>query len=112
MLAQVSNGKLQLGGLLDKFKVDFDEYKEIIDSFNQVDLNSKKFKNPETGKANWDAIAKEIGDCDETALSYFKTLEDGNGTIDNQSASIEGLGQHLQAEGKFAGFAAFKTTLL
>lgn len=112
MLAQVSDGKLQLGGLLDGFKVDVDKYKEIIESFKQLNLNNIKFINEATGKTNWDKVSESIQGCDETALSYFKTLEDGNGTINNQSASLEGLGQLLQAEGIFAGFAAIKTKLL
>ena len=29
LVAQVSDGKLQLGGFLDKYKVNADEYKEI-----------------------------------------------------------------------------------
>ncbi len=86
LVAQVSDGRLQLGGLLDKFKVDVDEYKEIIENFKQLELNSRKFTDRATGKANWNAIAKSIEGCDETALSYFKTLDDGNGTINNQAA--------------------------
>lgn len=76
-----------------------------------MDFSKAIFKN-EDGKANWDAIAKAIEDCDETALSYFKTLDDGNGTINNQSASVEGLGAHLKATGQSFNFAAIKATLL
>lgn len=42
----------------------------------------------------------------------FKTTDDGNGTINNQSASIEGLGAHLKATGQSFNFAASKATLL
>lgn len=45
------------------------------------------------------------------ALSYFKTLDDGNGTI-NQSASVDGLGKHLNATGQSFTFAAVKSSLL
>ena len=112
LVAQVSDGKLQLGGLLDRYKVNVDEYKEIIESFKQLDINSKKFTDRATGKTNWDKVAESIKGCDETALSYFKTLDDGNGTIDNQSASVEGLGAHLIATGQSFNFAAIKATLL
>ena len=76
-----------------------------------MDFSKAIFKN-EDGEANWDAIAKAIEGCDETALSYFKTLDDGNGTINNQSASVKGLGAHLQATGQSFNFAVIKATLL
>ena len=95
LLAQVSDGQLQLGGLFDSIKIDVKQYKDAIESFNELDL-SKSFFKDENGKANWDKIAKSIKGCDETALSYFKTLDGGNGTINNQSASVEGLGAYLK----------------
>lgn len=96
LLAQYTDGnRISLGGLFDKFKTDVDSYKKIIDDFKSIE-SFDNFIDP-TGKANWDAIAKAIGNCDETALSYFKTLDDGNGTINNQSASVEGLGAHLKS---------------
>ncbi|MCI8551349.1 MAG: hypothetical protein HFI68_12335, partial [Lachnospiraceae bacterium] len=48
----------------------------------------------------------------ETALSYFKTLDDGNGTIDSQAASVEGLGAHLKESGQSFHLAAAKAALL
>lgn len=110
-LAQVSDGRLQLGGLFNSLKVDINKYKDIIESFKELDFSKAIFKD-ENGKANWDAIAKAIEGCDETALSYFKTLDDGNGTINNQSASVEGLGAHLKATGQSFNFAAIKANLL
>ncbi len=101
---------MKLGGLFDSFKVDIDKYKNIVEEFSQLNLSDKKYKID--GKANWDAIAKAIEGCDETALSYFKTLDDGNGTINNQSASVDGLGAHLKATGQSFNFAAIKATLL
>lgn len=112
LLAQVSNGKLGLGGIFDGLKVDLNKYKEVIDSFKGIDLSLPEYKDFNTGKANWDAIAKAIEGCDETAISYFKTLDDGNGTINNQAASVEGLGAHLKATGQSFNFAAIKATLL
>ncbi|MDE6602237.1 MAG: hypothetical protein K2K90_08760 [Lachnospiraceae bacterium] len=70
-----------------------------------------KFTNTD-GTKNWTAIAEAIGDCDDTALSYFKTLDDGNGTINNQAASLEGLSKHLEKAGNGFSAAALKTTLL
>ncbi len=112
MLAQVSNGKLELGGLFDSLKVDLDKYKEVINSFKDIHLSLPEYKDFNTGKANWDAIAKSIEGCDETALSYFKTLDDGKGTINNQSASVEGLSEYLKKAGNSFKFAAVKATLL
>ena len=89
LVAQISDGKLQLGGLFDSLKVNVDKYKEVIDNFAELDLNKEIFKDLETGMYDWEAITEAIGDVDDKALSYFKTLEDGNGVIDNQSASIE-----------------------
>lgn len=111
MLAQYTDGKgIGLGGLFDNFKVNVDSYKKVIDDFKKIE-SFDNFIDP-NGKANWDAIAKAIEGCDETALSYFKTLDDGNGTINNQSASVEGLGTHLKATGQSFNFAAIKATLL
>lgn len=65
LVAQVSDRKLQLGGLLDRYKVNVDKYKEIIESFKQLDVNSKKFTDRATGKTNWDKVAESIEGCDE-----------------------------------------------
>lgn len=111
MLAQYTENKgISLGRIFDNIKVNVDSYKEIIDAFKSIE-SFDDFIDP-NGKANWDTIAKAIEGCDETALSYFKTLDDGNGTINNQSASIEGLGAHLKATGQSFNFAAIKATLL
>lgn len=75
-----------------------------------MDFSKSIFKGDD-GKANWDAIANAIEGCDETALSYFQTLDDGNGIIDNQSASVEGLGDYLDDAGKSFDFATFKANL-
>lgn len=111
MLAQVSDEKLQLGGLFDSLKIDVKQYKDIIESFKGLDFSKFIFKD-ENGKSNWDKIAESINGCDETALSYFKTLEDGNGVINNQAASIEGLSAHVNAAGQSFGSAALKSALL
>ena len=112
LVAQVSDGKLQLGGFLDKYKVNADEYKEIIECFKQLDINNRKFTDKSTGKTNWEKIAKAIEGCDDNALSYFKTLDDGNGIIDNQAASVKGLSAYLEKSGRMFDFAAVKATLL
>ncbi len=81
-----------------------------MESFSQLDLSEKKYKKDCT--TNWSAIAQAIDNCDETALSYFKTLEDGNGVINNQAASIEGLTAHVNAASQSFGSAALKSALL
>lgn len=94
-LAQVTENGIGLGNIFNKFKVDLDSYIDVIKKFSQLDFEDSIYKLND-GKANWDAIAKAIEGCDDTALSYFKTLDNGNGTINNQAASIEGLSKHLQ----------------
>ena len=115
MLAQISDGKLQWGGFFDIFaglkKINVDKYKGVIESFKDLNLSNPKFLT-EGGKANWDKIAKSIKGCNETTLSYFKNLEDGNGVIDQQAASVEGLSEFLKKEGGSAEIAAAKTALL
>ena len=108
-LAQVTENGIGLGNIFNKFNID--RYKNVIDDFKMLRFDNDIFK-LDDGKANWSAIAKAIGDCDDTALSYFKTLEDGSGTINNQAASMEGLSKHLEKTGKGFASAAVKTTLL
>ena len=110
MLAQVSNGELSLGGLFDGLKVNLDSYTDTIKEFNELDLTLPDFKKDD--EINWDAIAKSIEGCDERALSYFQSLHDGNGIIDNQSASVEGLSKHLKETGQLFDFTAMKAKLL
>ena len=100
-----------LGSIFDKFKVNIDSYKNVIDDFKKLRLNKPEFK-LDDGKANWSAITETIEGCDDTTLSYFKTLDNGNGTINNQATSIEGLSKHLQKAGNGFSTAALKTTLL
>ena len=82
MVAQISDGKIALGGIFDSFKVQVNEYAEIINKFNNLDLSQRKYLGAD-GKANWEAIAKAIGTTDARAIGYFKTLDNGKGTIDN-----------------------------
>ncbi len=110
-LAQVTENGIGLGNIFNKFKVDLDSYIDVIKKFSQLDFEDSIYKLND-GKANWNAIAKAIEGCDDTALSYFKTLDNGNGTINNQAASIEGLSKHLQKAGNGFSAAALKTTLL
>lgn len=110
-LAQVTENGFELSNIFKKFKVDIDDYKKVIDNFKTLDFKDSIYK-LEDGKANWDAITKEIGGCNDAVLSYFKTLDDGNGTINNQAASIDGLTKHLEKSGNGFISAASKATLL
>ena len=111
LLAQISDGHLQLGGLFDKLKVNIEKYENVIETFKTFDSTKTMFlwKN---GELNWDAIAEAIEGCDDLALSYFKTLDDGNGKINNTSASIEGMSEYLKKSGQAFDFAAIKATLM
>ena len=103
---------MALGGLFNGLRINPDDYRETISQFQKLDLSLPEFINDQTGATNWDAVAQSIECCDETALSYFKTLDDGNGTINNQAASVKGLSNYLAQAGKSFDFAAVKATLL
>lgn len=111
MLAQISGRKLQLGGLFNGFKINENEYKDVIKAFKDLDLSKPIFLNKD-GSTNWDKISESIEDCDTIALSYFKTLDKGNGVINKQSASVEGLGAYLKTTGQMFDFAKIKAMAL
>lgn len=73
-------------------------------------MSKAKFSKAD-GTKNWDAIAKAIDTTDKRAISYFKTMDDGKGTIDNSSASVEGMSEYLKKSGQSFDFAAVKATL-
>ena len=110
MVAQISDGKLALGGLFDGLKVNVDSYKEIIDNFKNIE-SFEDFINAD-GEANWEAIGKAIKTTDARAIGYFQTLKNGEGVIDNSSASIEGMSEYLKKTGQAFDFAAVKSALL
>jgi len=112
LVAQISKGRLQLGGLFNGLKVNVDTYKDTIDQFKTLNFDLSRYKINDTNTFNWNAIAASIDNCDERALSYFKTLDNGDGTIDTQSASISRLSTHLEKTGQSYSFAALKATLL
>ncbi len=66
----------------------------------------------ENGAINWDSLSKSIGITDTRLRSYLETLDDGNGNINNTSASIEGMSEYLKKSGQGFDFAAIKATLL
>lgn len=111
MVAQVTENGIELGGIFDKFIVNIDDYTEAIEKFSKLKLNKPEFK-LEDGKADWEAIAKAIGTTDARAIGYFKTLDNGKGTIDNSSASIDGMSEYLKKSGQAFDFAALKASLL
>ena len=101
---------IELGGLFNGLKVNVDSYKDIIDKFKEIE-SFDGFINLD-GEYDWDAITESIEGCDKRALSYFQSLHDGNGIIDNQSASVEGLSKHLKETGQLFDFTAVKAKLL
>lgn len=110
LVAQVSDDQLKLGGLFKGLKVDVNDYEKIINQFTQLDLNSPFYENMD-GSKDWNAISEAIAGCDARAISYFQTLDNGSGTINNQSASINGLKAHLEKTGQMYDFAVVKATL-
>ena len=112
MLAQYKDNKgIGLGGLFESSKINVDEYKEFINEFKNIE-SFDDFIDFDTNKINWDSLSKSIGITDANLRSYLETLDNGNGTINNQAASIEGLSKHLQKAGNGFSTAALKTTLL
>ena len=112
LLAQYTDNKgIGLGGLFESSKINVDEYKEFINEFKNIE-SFDDFIDFDTNKINWDSLSKSIGITDANLRSYLETLDNGNGTINNQAASIEGLSKHLQKAGNGFSAAALKTTLL
>lgn len=109
MVAQISDNGLELGGLFNGLKIDVNQYDEFINKFKEIKDFSGYW---EKDHFNWNAISEAIGGADERAMSYFKTLDDGKGTINNSSASIKGMSAHLKKTGQMFDFAALKATLL
>lgn len=110
LVAQLSENGLELGGLFNGIKVHVNEYEEIIDKFSKLTINNT-FKDRDTGEILWDKISEAIGGADERAMSYFKTMDNGNGIIDNSSASVADMSDYLKATGQSFDFAAVKATL-
>lgn len=111
MVAQITENGIKLGGFLEKFKVQVDDYANVVDKFSKLNLKLQKFK-LDDGSLNWNAISEAIGGADECAMSYFKTLDKGNGVINNSSVSIQGMSAYLKETGQSFNFAAVKATLL
>lgn len=110
MLAQYTEKDgLSLGGLFNGLKVNTKDFEDIINKFKQIEDFDKYLDN---GVINWDDLSKSIGITDTRLLSYFKTLDDGKGHIDNTSASVEGMSAYLEKSGNGFQFAAIKATLL
>lgn len=65
-----------------------------------------------TGEIYWDKVAQAIGTTDARAIGYFQTLKNGKGTINNSSASVEGMSAYLKKSGQAFDFAAVKAKLL
>ena len=74
MVAQITENGIKLGGFLEKFKVQVDDYANVVDKFSKLNLKLQKFK-LDDGSLNWNAISEAIGGADECAMSYFKTLK-------------------------------------
>lgn len=111
MLAQISDGKLSLGGFFNGFMVNVKEYEGIINKFSNLNLSKKAFHDT-NGEYNWKAISKSIGEVNYLTEDYFKSLADGNGVIDNTSASLDGMKAYLKQTGQAFDFAKLKAMAL
>ena len=106
---QVSNGSLQPGGMFKGLKVNVDSYADKIQAFRGLGDITELINYDSS--VNWNDLSRAIGGCDERLLSYFRTLDNGNGTIDQQAASVNGLRSHLEQTGQMYTFAAVKASL-
>lgn len=98
--------------MFDSGKSNLSIYEDIVKQFNELDLGSGEFSHD--GILDWDSIKNSINGCNDTAIAYFKTLDDGTGIIDNQAASMKGLTSYIkQSDEAFAAFSkAFTNVLL
>ncbi len=110
-LAQVSGGKLALGGIFQKLMANPQAQASAIQSFSSLDLSSPRFQTL-SGQVKWDEIASAIGSTDERLMGYLQTLQQTNGAIDNSSASTRGFSQYLIQTGQAYNFAAIQAALL
>ena len=96
--------------MFDNFKVNTDSYKDIITQFQQIesfhDLLTDSYE------INWNRLSSSIGPIDDRLRSYFETLKNSNGTINNAAASVEGLSAHLRQTGQAYDFTALKAAAL
>jgi len=95
--------------MFNGLKVNVDSYADKIQVFKGLgDITDYII---EDNTVNWNKLSQDIGGCDERLLSYFRTLDNGNGTIRNQAASVNGLRSHLEQTGQMYTFAAVKASL-
>ena len=95
--------------MFNGLRVDVDSYADAIQAFRQLENIPYYITNNNT--VDWNKLSQDIGGCDERLLSYFQTLDNGNGTIRNQAASVNGLRAHLEQTGQMYTFAAVKAAL-
>lgn len=105
------NNRLGLGGMFDSFKVNTDSYNDTISRFQNIE-SFGRFFTENLNELNWDALSTSIGPIDDKLRSYFETLNNGNRTINDVSASVEGLSAHLPQTGQAYDFTALKATAL
>lgn len=110
LVQPTGNNRLGLGGIFDGFKVKTDSYNDTINRFRQIDF-SQRFLT-QSNDIDWNSLSTSIGPIDDRLRSYFQTLNDGNGTINNSSASLEDFSNHLRRTGQAYDFTALKATAL
>ncbi len=107
-LAQVENGKIKLGNVIEKFLVNPNKQESAIQAFNQLNLSS--FASP-NGGFNWENISHDIGSADTRLMGYLQSLEEVPGVLNNASASTQGFSQYLIQTGQAYDLAALSATL-
>ena len=111
LMQLTENNHLGLGGMFDSFKVNTASYNDIISRFKNIE-SFGKFFTENLNELNWDALSDSIGPIDDRLRSYLETLNNGNGTINNAAASVEGLSAHLRQTGQAYDFTALKAAAL
>lgn len=107
-LAQVTENGIGLGGLFNSFRINANDYSDIINKIKSTSLGDVL----DGDKLSVDKLSEAIGTSNKFVLDYATTLKDANGKIDLTSASVKGLSAHLKTTGKMFDFAKIKAMAL
>lgn len=97
-------GGIRQGGLFQSFIVDVESYKDAIESVKTISISEYL----EDNTINFDKLGNAVKNTDDDFINYLQTLQRSDGSLKQESASIEGLAAHLKSTGKAFDFAKLK----